>query len=139
MCLYTVMKVATIAEKMNAGYVLFFCNVCKLLPNEETKNKTCYCLKLICFKNCLCHLIWANFTRFFMLHVAQNWRAIEDPKEVLTFYLNLSPEGAAVIWPKYCRYGVKHYTINQSTHQRSRYASFTYIYMLWSKRCPNFR
>ena len=24
---------------------------------------------------------------------------------------------AAVIWPKYCRYGVKHYIINQSINQ----------------------
>ena len=25
-----------------------------------------------------------------------------------------SPPNAALIWPKYCRYGVKHYIINQS-------------------------
>ena len=33
----------------------------------------------------------------------------------------VTDDGEAVMWPKYCRYGVKHYIINQSSNQCQRW------------------
>ena len=41
------------------------------------------------------------------------------------------PSHSAVIWPKYCRYGVKHYIINQSPYNLDDYSNaITFILML---------
>ena len=40
----------------------------------------------------------------------------------------------AVIWPKYCWYGVKHYTINQSSLSKTSFRIFEIYFM----RCPHY-